>query len=136
MKDFFMKVMLSIKPQYVDKIFSQIKRYEFRKSIFKNENIDTVIVYATKPVSMLVGEFKIKRIYKNTPLQIWESTKNYAGISEKAYFRYFKDKKYAYAIEIGDIIKYPRSINPYTTFVKFSPPQSYVYVDDNLIKVL
>ena len=87
-----MKVMLSIKPQYVDKIFSQIKRYEFRKSIFKNENIDTIIVYATKPVSMLVGEFKIKRIYKNTPLQIWESTKNYAGISEKPIFDILRTK--------------------------------------------
>ena len=35
-----MKVLLSIKPEYVDKIFSGEKRYEYRKSMFKNKNID------------------------------------------------------------------------------------------------
>ena len=40
-----MKVLLSIKPEFADKIFNGTKKYEFRKSIFKNKDVDTVVVY-------------------------------------------------------------------------------------------
>ena len=49
-----MKAILSIKPQFVDKIIN-------RKKIFKKE-IEAVIIYSTKPVGKFVGEFKIKNI--------------------------------------------------------------------------
>ena len=32
-----MKVLLSIKPEFAEKIFNGTKKYEFRKSIFKNK---------------------------------------------------------------------------------------------------
>lgn len=35
-----MKILLSIKPQYVEKIISGEKRYEFRKKEFKRRDID------------------------------------------------------------------------------------------------
>lgn len=52
-----MKVLLSIKPEFVEKIFSGEKRFEYRKSIFKQQNIDTIVIYSTMPVGMIVGEF-------------------------------------------------------------------------------
>ena len=64
-----MKVMISIKPEFADKIFTGIKKYEFRKVLFKNNDIDTVIVYASSPVQKVIGEFKIKRSRnKNTSI--------------------------------------------------------------------
>ena len=44
-----MKVLLSIKPEFVEAIFSGEKLYEYRKAIFK-KNVTTVVIYATKPV--------------------------------------------------------------------------------------
>ncbi|MBI6731014.1 ASCH domain-containing protein, partial [Pseudomonas amygdali] len=42
-----MKVLLSIKPEYAEKILQGEKRFEFRKSVFKNPDVRTVVIYAT-----------------------------------------------------------------------------------------
>ena len=74
---------------------------------------------------------KIKNIHKDTPRGIWSSTKTYSGVSEKFFFQYFKEKEYAYAIEIEKAIKYKEEINPYIVFPKFIPPQSFMYIKDD-----
>ena len=40
-----MRVLLSIKPEFVEKIFSGEKLYEYRKAMFKNVNVSTVVIY-------------------------------------------------------------------------------------------
>ena len=57
-----MKVLLSIKPEYAEKIFEGTKKYEFRRSVFKNRNVKTVVVYASSPVQKVIGEFDIEHI--------------------------------------------------------------------------
>lgn len=42
-----MKILLSIKSQYVDKIASGEKRYEFRKVNFRRKDISSIIVYSS-----------------------------------------------------------------------------------------
>ena len=54
-------ILMSIKPEYVDKIFSGEKKYEYRKRLCK-EKIDTIIVYSSSPIQKVVGELKIKQI--------------------------------------------------------------------------
>jgi predicted transcriptional regulator len=44
-----MKALLSIKPEFVDKIISGEKKYEYRKRIFK-QKIEAVVIYCTMPV--------------------------------------------------------------------------------------
>ena len=63
-------VLLSIKPKFAEAIFSGEKKFEFRKTIFK-ENINEVFVYVTSPVCRVVGKFTIESIYKDTPEFIW-----------------------------------------------------------------
>lgn len=48
-----MKVLMSIKPEFVEKIFARKKRYEYRKSIFK-KSISKIIVYSTFAIQ--IGE--------------------------------------------------------------------------------
>ncbi len=45
-----MKVVLSIKPEFANKIFNGTKKYEFRRAIFKNEKVKFIIVYASLPI--------------------------------------------------------------------------------------
>ena len=46
-------------------IFNYLKRtFEYRKNIFKKD-ISSVIIYSTKPVGKIVGEFSFKKIHKN-----------------------------------------------------------------------
>ena len=58
-----MTVLLSIKPEFAEKIFDGTKKFEFRKSIFKNTDVQTVIVYASSPVQQVIGEFTIDSIF-------------------------------------------------------------------------
>ena len=58
-----MKILLSIKPEFVEKIISGEKKFEFRKSLPKRDGITTVVVYSTMPVGKVIGEFKVKNTH-------------------------------------------------------------------------
>lgn len=122
-----MKVLLSIKPEFVEKIFSGEKKFEYRKNIFKKD-ISSVIIYSTKPVGKIVGEFSFKKIHKKSPQLLWKETKCHSGTSKEFFFDYFKNKSEAYAIEIEKVIKYPTPIDPHSMFPDFTAPQSFFYV--------
>jgi predicted transcriptional regulator len=122
-----MKVLLSIKPEFVEKIFDRVKKFEYRKSIFKNKEIDTIVIYATKPVGKIVGEIYIEQIIEKSPKELWELTKEFSGIDEHFYESYFADREKAYAIAIKDVFKYKNPICPYSEYDNFVPPQSFRY---------
>ncbi|EKO1912156.1 ASCH domain-containing protein [Clostridium botulinum] len=124
-----MKVLLSIKPEYVQRIFDGKKKYEYRKSLFKRQDIDTIIVYATKPVGKVIGEFKIDKILKGNPSYIWEETKLYSGINKKDYVEYFGDKKNGFAIVIKSTKIYdkPLELSEIDPRIKYAP-QSFMYI--------
>lgn len=42
-------ILLSIKPEYVDKIFTRTKKYEYRKRLSQLP-VDKIIVYSTDPI--------------------------------------------------------------------------------------
>ncbi|HYV94013.1 MAG TPA: ASCH domain-containing protein [Chitinophagales bacterium] len=122
-----MKVVLSIKPEFADKIFEGTKRYEFRRAIFKNTEIKKVIVYCSSPVQMIIGEFEIDRIITYDLKTLWQKTKKYAGISEDFFFQYFGEKELGFAIKIKSTKLYRRPKCIRTTFNLF-PPQSFLYL--------
>ncbi len=122
-----MKVLLSIKPEYALKIFEGKKRFEFRKIIFKRPEIKTVIVYATSPMKLVIGEFEIEDIITTDPDNLWKQTKKYSGITQDFFFEYFANRKVAHAIKIKNIKKYEQPLNIKKNF-NVHPPQSYVYL--------
>lgn len=124
-----MKVLLSIKPEYAERIFTGEKKYEYRRSLFKRENISTVVVYVTKPVGKVIGEFEIDSVLKDSPYSIWEKTKLYAGIDEDAYIEYFSEREIGFAIGIKRIKLYkkPLDLVELNPNIKY-PPQSFMYI--------
>lgn len=122
-----MKVLLSIKPEFAFKIFEGEKKYEFRKVIFKNPKIKTVVVYASSPVQRVIGEFEIENILSSVPSEIWEKTKMDSGITEDFFYKYFEDREIAYAIKIKNTKRYKNPLRIKEDF-NVVPPQSYVYL--------
>ena len=122
-----MKVLLSIKPEYASRIFDGSKRYEYRRTIFKNKEVNGVIVYASDPIRRIIGEFEIEDILHDKPQALWVKTKNHAGISEKRFFEYFANKFKGYAIKIKETRMYNAPL-PLNSFMVFSPPQSFMYL--------
>ena len=127
MKQRAMTVLLSIKPEFAEKIFDGTKKYEFRKSIFKNADVKTVIVYASSPVQRVIGEFTIDRILNDDLSTIWNETERHAGITHDFYMSYFANKEKAYAIKIRNAKRYAhaRRLSDYNSHYA---PQSFAYI--------
>lgn len=122
-----MKVLLSIKPEFSEQIFSGKKRYEFRKAIFKRD-VATVVVYTTLPVGKVTGEFTIETIHSGCPRDIWKLSEGFSGVPWRFFFRYFRGKSKAYAIEVGQTKKYEVPLDLSDVVQSGNAPQSFVYL--------
>jgi predicted transcriptional regulator len=125
-----MKVLLSINPVHAEKIFSGKKKYEYRKNSFKRTDIKTVVVYVTRPVSRIVGEFDLAEIVDGSPRSVWAKTQEYSGISEEFFLNYFHGRERAIALAIGEVRAYQEVIDPQQTIKNFTPPQSFLYITE------
>lgn len=123
-----MKVLLSIKPEFAERIFDGTKKFEFRRRIYKNKNVKSVVVYASAPISKVIGEFEIETVHHDELDSLWDSTNEFAGISEAFYREYFNGKDSGYAIEVKKVRKYEAPLGIRETF-GIAPPQSFAYVD-------
>lgn len=123
-----MRVLYSIKPEFADKIFDGTKHFEFRRTIFRNPNVKTIVVYATAPIGKVVGEFQVTEILFQELEQLWTKTRKNAGISEERFYSYFMEKKLGYAIAIGSARRYAKPRGIRESF-GIKPPQSFAYLD-------
>lgn len=127
-----MKILLSIKPEFAERIFDGTKRFEFRKVVYANRNVRTVVVYVTRPVGRILGEFEVLDITEGTPDRLWEVTQAFAGVSREFFNEYFLGRDRGYAIHIGFVTRYETPLVPEDLIENFTPPQSYMYLDDRL----
>ena len=123
-------VLLSIKPEFVERIFSGDKQFEFRRRIFKNRNVKRVVIYATAPISKVVGEFEIEEIIETDVSRLWEKTKKYSGIPRKHFVSYFKGLDKGYALRIGKTTIYENPLELKNDLKINHPPQFFIYLDD------
>lgn len=126
-----MNVILSIKPEFVEKIFSGEKQYEYRKILFK-QKVDTVYIYASRPISKIVGEFKIAEIICDTPANIWNQTKEHSGVTKSFFQKYYAGKDKGVALKIQECKKYKKAVEPTTIVPNFKVPQSFFYTSMDL----
>ena len=121
-------ILLSIKPQFVKSIFSGSKQFEFRRRIFKDRNVKRVIIYATAPISKVVGEFEIDEIIETEIPRLWERTEKYSGIPKSYFEAYFDGLETGYALKIGKVKEYSYPLELQTDFNVKSPPQFFMYI--------
>lgn len=123
------KILISIKPQFVEKILDGTKKYEFRTKAAK-EDIDCLIIYSTFPTKKVVAEAEIVEVLEMTPDELWEETKKFAGIDEATFYSYFRNRDVAFAYKLGDIKEFsiPRDLKHYG--IEYAP-QSFVYIRTN-----
>lgn len=119
-------ILLSINPEYVDKIFAESKKFEYRKRLAA-KTVDRILIYSTAPIMKVVGEVEVVETISASPTALWERTKRFAGISREKYRKYFKGCKVAHAYQLGQVIRYyqPKELSEFNVNL---PPQSFIYL--------
>jgi predicted transcriptional regulator len=130
-----MNVILSIKPDYCEKIKRRKKKIEFRKKIFRwRSDVDFVFMYSTAPVKKIVGAFKIESIVEDHPKRLWERFKDLSGVKEEEFFKYFGSSEIGFAIKIKEVKIFEPPLDPKVLLPNFTPPQSFRYVSQLKLK--
>jgi predicted transcriptional regulator len=123
-----MKILLSIKPEYAEKIFIGEKQFEFRRNIFKNPLVKTVVIYASSPVRRIIGEFEIDYILSLDIGDLWGKTMHLSGINKEFYDNYFRGKQIGHAIKVKKVKRYHKHLELSDYDIKYAP-QSFIYLN-------
>lgn len=121
-------ILLSIKPEYVEKIFDGTKQYEYRKTKCK-EKVEKIIIYSTSPIMQVVGESEVERIIEGTLEEVWEKTKYYSGTTYEFFSEYYKGKNKAVAYKLKNVKKYEQTKSLKSFGIEVAP-QSFVYIEN------
>ncbi len=96
-------LVVSIKPEYANKIFSGEKTIELRKCVPNVQSGDTILIYVTAPVKAFKGIGKVKNIVEGTPTVIWNNYNKTSGINKQAFFDYYSNTNKAVGILLSEI---------------------------------
>ena len=127
--------LISIKPNFANKILFGKKRYEYRK-VPIDQDTTHILLYMTAPVMKIVGIVQVNNVYSGAPSTLWEQTKDGGGITRAFYREYFAGKKKAFAIELGEVTPLDHWIDPKMIDSNFHAPQSFRYVDEDFYNVI
>ena len=121
-------ILLAIKPEFVERIFSGDKKFEFRRSIARRA-VDKIVIYATRPVCAVVGAVDVCGVISGAPDYVWTKTCDFAGIEREFFDSYFNGRNVSYAYKLGHVVRFevPRSLSE---FGVRTAPQSFIYVDE------
>ena len=97
--------LMSIRPQFAASILDGSKRVEFRKRPLATD-IGTVVIYATKPVGAVLGEFVVDEQAVGKPEELWARFAEMAGIDREGFFNYYDGSARAVGIVIGRVDRY------------------------------
>ena len=120
-------ILLSIKPEYTNRILEGSKKFEFRRSVAKRK-VDRILIYSTAPEMKVVAMVEVIGVMKDSPKRLWEKTRTYAGISRPKFMDYYANRSVAYAYQLGELQKFdtPKTLAEYGIS---AAPQSFVYIE-------
>ena len=124
-------LLLSIKPEFAEMIFTGLKRAELRRIRPRLSEGDRVLVYVTAPVKALVGIMLVERIVSGAPSILWSLVKDSSGLTKSQFKQYYAGAAMGYAILLASVARLERPIGLETlrmVWSDFHPPQSYAYV--------
>lgn len=123
------RVLLSVKPQFAEAILSGEKTFEFRRALFRRQDVSTVVLYASRPTQKVVGEFKIGEVLSLDLDALWGATRK-GGAIDRGYFdQYFRGRTTGHALEVKAVRRYRSPLCLRADFGIDYPPQSFRYIE-------
>lgn len=118
--------LMAIHPRFAEAILDGRKRVEFRKRR-PAPDIRRVYIYATAPVSAVVGAFEIADVTVGEPRTIWEAFGAVGVIDRDDFDLYYASSGEAVAIGVESAIRFDEPV-PLSSFEPApATPQSFSY---------
>lgn len=121
-------IILSIKPGFVEAIFTGRKRFELRRRRPEIQAGTVVYVYSTAPQQAIVGRFRCPSVHAAQPSELWTRFGPFSCVSKEDFFKYFRGVGTGYALEIAEVRAWlePVSLAALKRVApRFWPPQFY-----------
>lgn len=122
-------VVISIKPQFVDRILAGQKTVELRKASARIQPGTRALIYATSPRCAVVGEAVIRRRHQLPLDELWRQFGAQAAVSEDTFHDYYAGSTEGVAFELRGVTRYAEPV-PLAELRRlgdgFRPPQSYM----------
>lgn len=132
-------VVLSIRPQYSEKILQGLKTVELRRRFPVSAPGGTIAyIYSTSPVQAMVGAAAIKDVLKLPLEQIWSEFEDTAYIDREDFSSYFKGLDFGFVLLFDDVKTFlrPVPLSELRERYGFEAPQSFLYATRDLRKAL
>jgi predicted transcriptional regulator len=132
-------VLLSIHPQFVEKILLGEKRVELRRRKPRIDTGDAVLIYSTNPVGKLAGMACVDSVVTLSVSSLWSQVRGCAGVSRSDFDTYFSGLEQGIGIFLTDTIRFRKPIPLWRLrqlWPGFHPPQSFRYFDWQQVAML
>jgi len=86
------------------------------------------VIYASRPVSLVIGEFLIEEVLALEPKQLWQITATGAGVDQEFFEAYFRGCKIGFALKVHRPKRYTQPLSLGHDFGLSRPPQSFCYL--------
>lgn len=124
-------ILLSIRPQYADKIFEGNKTVELRRVCPKYiKRGSLVLIYVASPIKSLAGAFEVDRVVEEPLEKLWRMVHDRAGVTRQEFEAYYNGVCKGTGIFFSKVSPLPEPIKLKDLrgqMKNFHPPQGFRY---------
>ena len=126
--------LMSIHPRYAQDIIGGAKKVEFRKRPLAAD-VTHVLVYATAPISSVIGAFVVAGQHTLAPIDLWRRFASVAGIGRSDLLTYYGERTLGTGIAVGDVLTPAAPLCLRSDLGLERPPQSFQYLPKGVARL-
>ncbi len=119
--------LMAIKPHFAFRLLTGQKRVEFRRRPTA-KRLTHIVVYATQPVSAVVGVLEIAERTTASPASLWRQFARVGGIPRADFFEYFSGSSVGVAYSVHHAWSYGEALELGRAGLPRVAPQAYQYL--------
>jgi len=132
-------VLMSLKPEFAERILSGDKRTEFRRVHCSFTKGTVLLLYCSGPVKSIVGWSVVKNVSHTTPGKLRRTAGGELGLSAAKAHAYLRGAERASRIDLGAVFRLSQPVplgRVRSVLPGFNVPQSYRRVSTEEVKAL
>lgn len=128
-------ILLPINPEYVEKILSGEKIFEYRKKI-PRDNIEYILIYETAPIKKIVAIALVDYVLNENKSMLWKKTENGGCVDRKYFDSYFRNVNNGFAIKFKRVFKFKKQLTLKALGYNYIPQSFSYYKKNNMPRLL